>query len=168
MVRGGLAGGPAENGRLRDVHGRVRRIGIGGVDRQLQNAGRDRLPEDRWALPRQMSHGGAAIVVPFHLDAIELARDEIDRRDVVGAAVIGPVVDDPPAVEPEPHAVVRRGDELVRLGERGFEIRRPAGRDAVAEAPCHLVAAPVVVDRVLGPRDHGDARQVPCPRSTGP
>ena len=89
------------------------------------------------------------IVVPFHPHAIELARDEIDRCDVVGAAVVGPVVDDPPAVEPEPHAVVGRRDELVRLGERGFEVRRPAGRDAVAEAPCHFAAAPVVVDRTL-------------------
>ena len=133
------------------------------VERQLQPALRNDLPRQRGTLPGQLGHRPAGVLVPFHADGVDLARDQIDLGSIVGGAVIGPVVDDQPAVEPQPHAVIAGGDELKVSVNGASRLAVQRAETPSAETGDDSPRRPAVVDRAFGRGQHRVAGRDPCP-----
>ena len=109
--------------------GQVRRGRRGGHrGRGVEAGGRDDLLGLAGAGPEQAGDGLAGVLEVLHADVVALPGDEGDRAAVLGRGVVGPVVDELLAVDPQPHAVVADGVEGVRLGELRLHLARSSGR----------------------------------------
>src|SRR5437660_354617 len=87
---------------------------------------RDDLQRLSWIRPAQPDERGASALIPLQSEVVLLSGLEMDRRAAVQrVTVIGPVVDELLAVDPQPDAVVGVGgeDEVARRG--GLDLARP-------------------------------------------
>jgi hypothetical protein len=92
-------------------------------------------------------------VVEFDLQVVLAVLFEGDFGDGVDGGLVEPAVDDQLSVEPDAHAVVSEGDELVGFGVVGAELAGPADGELVGSGEKHRVGdglVPVVVDGGVG------------------
>ena len=109
--------------------------------------------------PLQPGRGRACIVVELHRHVVALARRQRDRgRCVVLSGMIGPVVDDLRAIDPQADAVVRISAEHVRPGFDGLDHAGPAHGEVIGADALDRRPRPSEIDVRIRSRDRGPSQ----------
>src|SRR5439155_21327665 len=117
--------------RTLDAHAVAYRRGRAGRTLEIELARGDVLAELAVARPPEARERVRRVVVELDLEIVFLAGDQIDRAGIFGRAVIGPVVDQWFAVDPETNAVVGRRVESIGAGISRLYLTRPSHREMI-------------------------------------